>query len=135
MNVLTQLLISPFRNCVMDILTPLTINETFPITPRFNVNIEAVQSALKPAEMGLWENNNHVWPLRDRSQSPVMQTEGKSIFMLLFRSHWISTYHRNDTSLTNFRHNLLKPMIRLGLDVNYTRLKYTHVIRRESRIC
>ena len=38
--------------------------------------------------------------------------------MLLSRSHWISSNHETDISLTNYRHNLLKPMIRLGLYLN-----------------
>ena len=93
MNVLTQLLISPFRNQVLDILTPLSSNETFPRTPLFYLNIETVQTAMKRPDMGLWENNDHVLPFRDRSLSPVMPTEGKSILMFVFRSHWISRYH------------------------------------------
>ena len=38
--------------------------------------------------------------------------------MLLMRTHWICENHETDISLRNFRPNLLKPMIRSGLDVN-----------------
>ena len=89
MNILTQLLIFPFQNHVMDILTPLNINGSLPNTSRFNVNIEVVQRAMKRPESGVWENNDHLRLLRHVRLTRAMQTEGKSIFILLFRSHWI----------------------------------------------
>ena len=118
MNVVTQLLISPFRNCVMDIITEANINKSFPTPTRFNVDIGAVQMALKRPEYGIWENKDGMWPLRDDNVVYAMLTEGWSIFMLLMRTHWICENHETDISMTNFRRNLLKPMIRLGLDVN-----------------
>ena len=118
MNVLTQLIISPFRNHIMDIITEANINNSFPKPNRFNVDIGVVQRAMKRPESGLWGNAEHMWPLRDHSLAPAMQSEGKSIFMLLFRSHWLTSNQETDICLTNFRHNLLKPMIRFGLDVN-----------------
>ena len=50
MNVLTQLLITQFHNQVMDILTEANINESFPSPNRFNVDIGAVQRALKRSQ-------------------------------------------------------------------------------------
>ena len=59
-----------------------------------------------------------MWPLRDDNVVYAILTEGRCIFMLLTLSHWLSSNHETDISLTYFRHNPLKPMISLGLDVN-----------------
>ena len=77
-NILSQLRINPFHNHVIDILPTLNINGSFPNNPRFKVNIEVGLRALKPPESGLSENNDHLWPLRDYSLSPAMQTEGRA---------------------------------------------------------
>ena len=74
--------------------------------------------AMKRPDYGIWENEERMWPLRDDNVVYAMLTEGRSIFMLLMRTHWICENHETDISMTNFRRNLLKPMIRLGLDIN-----------------
>ena len=52
MKVLTQMLISPFRNCVLDIVTEANIDKSFPTPTCINVDIGAVQIALKRPEYG-----------------------------------------------------------------------------------
>ena len=50
-----------------------------------------------------------MWPLSDNDVVYTIVTEWRSIF--------ICENHETDIFLVNFRRNLLKPMIRLGLDV------------------
>ena len=93
MNILSQLIISPFQNHVMDILNEVNIKGSLPNPTRFNVEIGAVQRGLKRPQCGLWENAEHVLPVRDKTLGNAMQTEGRSIFLFRTGSHCLSTNH------------------------------------------
>ena len=118
MKPVTQLLISPLHNHVKDILTEANIKESIRNPNRFNLDIGAVQSAMKRPECGLFEKTEHVWPLRDHPLATAMKTPWKRIFLMRFRCDWLWTNHRNEISLTNYRSNPLKPMISMGVAVN-----------------
>ena len=99
-------------------LNEVNINESFPYPNTFNVTSKVVQSHMKSSDSGLWENDEEGWPLCDHSLALVMKTEWRRIFMSRFRSRWVTSNHRTDSSLTNVRYNLLNPIIRFWFEVN-----------------
>ena len=115
-NIIKVLLSSPVLTDVTDVLSGSSVNGTFPEPRRFNVNSNVLKKTMQKPELVFWSNGISLWDLRDEYLHPF--TEVNTIFMFLLRSHWETSEFRHDNSLSNFRYNLLRPMINLRLDVN-----------------
>ena len=52
-KVLKGLLTSPYQKHVIDVMTTITVNASFPVPRRFNLNMDLLKKAIKKAELGL----------------------------------------------------------------------------------
>ena len=126
-NVITQLICSPFQCLLLEVLNQANVNASFPDPIRLNVDLDALKRAMKYPRKGHLHNDITNWNLdaeEEKHLPAIVQGKGTSIFMLLLGNlrandlpQWQSPYYRIDPSLTNFRHKILNPMIQLGLDV------------------
>ena len=94
---------------------PRNIPKPYPLECRSR----SVERGNEVSSRGIYPyGNNELEVSEDKHLPPILKTKATSIFMMLLRAHsftnvsqWETGFYRKRTSLTNFRHRILNPMI------------------------